>query len=197
MIKIYRITNLVNSKIYIGQTKSSLKQRWNKHCSKTSHCKLLLNSINKYGKDKFTIELIEELENKDIANHREQELIKSNNSMFPSGYNLTNGGFSFEHSQITKVKIGLAHKGLKRSKSAKLNMSKASLGKVISEQQKQAISNTLLKKSKARSVICIDTGISYRSARYAAKCMNLNIGGLSKVLNNKQNTVNGYRFKYE
>ena len=37
--KIYKITNNINNKIYIGQTKQSLNERWYKHCSKPTNDK--------------------------------------------------------------------------------------------------------------------------------------------------------------
>lgn len=35
---IYKITNKINSKQYVGQTVRSLKNRWHGHCSKSSEC---------------------------------------------------------------------------------------------------------------------------------------------------------------
>lgn len=58
--KIYRITNLVNNKIYIGQTIRDLKVRFKQHCYKKG-CTYLHNAILKYGKENFKIELIEEV----------------------------------------------------------------------------------------------------------------------------------------
>ena len=55
--KIYKITNLVNSKIYIGQTIRSLKERFRQHIYKQG-CTYLHNAILKYGKENFKIELM-------------------------------------------------------------------------------------------------------------------------------------------
>ena len=57
---IYKITNIINHKVYIGQTVNTLKNRWNKHCH-SSGCRILYNAILKYGKDSFTQEVIEEI----------------------------------------------------------------------------------------------------------------------------------------
>ena len=70
---IYKITNLVNEKIYVGKTKKYYKEklfgiegRLKNHLtcaftkSKCNDCPRLYNAIRKYGKDNFTIELLEE-----------------------------------------------------------------------------------------------------------------------------------------
>ena len=66
--KIYKITNHINGKIYVGQTTKSLKERFQKHCWGTTendsyHLNMAIKkAIKKYGKENFTIELIEEVE---------------------------------------------------------------------------------------------------------------------------------------
>lgn len=83
--KIYKITNKLNGKIYIGQTIKSLEERFQKYCCGTS-----AKDIRKYGKDNFTIELIEEVET-DKLNEREVYWISFYDS-YNKGYNCTPGG---------------------------------------------------------------------------------------------------------
>ena len=54
---IYLITNKVNGKIYIGQTKNTLKRRWYEHCNKAKRnpTKHFEHAINKYGPNNFTV----------------------------------------------------------------------------------------------------------------------------------------------
>ena len=94
--KIYKITNKINGKIYVGQTVQTLKERFQKHCwGTTENDKYHLNmaikkAIRKYGKENFTIELIEEVET-DKLDEREVYWISYYNSYY-KGYNCTKGG---------------------------------------------------------------------------------------------------------
>lgn len=94
--KIYKITNKVNGKIYVGQTIKSLKERFQKHCwGTTNNDKYHLNmaikkAIRKYGKENFTIELIEEVETNKL-DEREVYWISFYDS-YNKGYNCTLGG---------------------------------------------------------------------------------------------------------
>lgn len=91
---IYKITNNVNGKIYIGQTIQTVKERFYQHCA-TKCSDSVLNmaihrAIKKYGKSNFTIEVIEEVD-KDSLNDREKFWIEYYNS-YNNGYNSTRGG---------------------------------------------------------------------------------------------------------
>ena len=61
---IYIITNLINNKVYIGQTIQTLEKRWQGHCrkscSKNEADMQIKRAIYKYGKENFTIKVIEE-----------------------------------------------------------------------------------------------------------------------------------------
>lgn len=95
MIGIYKITNIINQKCYIGQS-TDLIQRIRKHIKTlvngTNSNEHLQNAYNKYGQGNFTIEIIEEC---DIENLDNREIFwidyyKSYDSQF--GYNKTKGG---------------------------------------------------------------------------------------------------------
>lgn len=90
---IYKITNKVNGKVYIGQTIRPLKVRFRQHTYRKD-CTYLASAINKYGKENFTIELIETIPYEKL-NEREIYWIsfyKSQNKKY--GYNLLKGGNS-------------------------------------------------------------------------------------------------------
>ena len=91
---IYKITNKINGKSYIGQTIQDVKERFYQHCA-TKCNQAVLNmavhkAINKYGKSNFTIEVIEEVESTNL-NDRERYWIRYYDS-YNNGYNSTEGG---------------------------------------------------------------------------------------------------------
>lgn len=91
---IYIITNDINSKVYIGQTIRSLKDRWKEHkrtkCSSSELNMLIKRAILKYGEEHFKIKELE-ICDESILDDREIYYISLYNS-YKSGYNLTKGG---------------------------------------------------------------------------------------------------------
>lgn len=86
---IYKTTNLINGKIYIGQKMSNifLKEEY------LGSGKYLRNAINKYGKENFEVELIEWCETFEKINEREKYWIQYFNSLDKEiGYNISVGG---------------------------------------------------------------------------------------------------------
>ena len=118
--EIYKITNVVNNKIYVGQSVSHIlnhkryrpyghKGRFKCHLSeafsnKKNQCHYLNNSIRKHGADKFKVEWIESCDIKD-ANDKEIYYIHHFNSLYPNGYNLKNGGSVFTHCEESKKRV--------------------------------------------------------------------------------------------
>lgn len=92
--KIYKIYNDVNDKIYIGKTLSTIENRFKQHCydctKKEYEKRPLYNAMNKYGKEFFHIELIEECEI-EVLSQRECYWIEVFNT-YVYGYNATKGG---------------------------------------------------------------------------------------------------------
>ena len=103
--EIYKITNLLNNKIYIGKTKKYYKnnefgylKRFKNHVisanskSKNNDCPRLYNAIRKYGIENFKVEVIHECELQ-FVNEKEIEFIKMYNSTDRNiGYNIALGG---------------------------------------------------------------------------------------------------------
>jgi group I intron endonuclease len=89
---IYKITNLTNGKIYVGQSKNP-KQRWNRHKYNSKKNKqrdnsLVSQAIYKYGEENFTFEIIISAKTQEELNWLEEKYIKELNSLSPNGYNL-------------------------------------------------------------------------------------------------------------
>ena len=91
---IYKITNTINGKSYLGQTIQNVKERFYQHCatkcSKAVSNMAIHRAIKKYGKSNFTVEVIEEIDSANL-NDRERYWIKYYNS-YNNGYNSTKGG---------------------------------------------------------------------------------------------------------
>ena len=91
---IYKIVNDINNKVYIGKTLSSIEKRFEEHqkdsLKKEEEIRPLYRAMNKYGRDKFHIELIEESPIEKLS-EREIYWINFYNS-YHNGYNATLGG---------------------------------------------------------------------------------------------------------
>lgn len=92
MAYIYKITNDVNQKIYVGKTEFSIEKRFKEHCrdafqGRNEH-RPLYSAMQKYGIEHFHIELLEET---DSPEERERHWIEKLGS-FKYGYNATLGG---------------------------------------------------------------------------------------------------------
>lgn len=93
---IYKVTNIINNKVYIGQTVKSLSQRKSEHKHRflyeNSHNKFY-NAIRKYGWDNFIWEVLEESENwsYETLDEKEKYYIKLYDSI-NTGYNILEGG---------------------------------------------------------------------------------------------------------
>jgi hypothetical protein len=90
---IYIIKNTVNSKVYIGQTRTSVEQRWREHLRHVQYGDQIINrAMKKYGVDKFYIETLE-ICNIKLLDYREMYYIDLYDSTNKSkGYNVSIGG---------------------------------------------------------------------------------------------------------
>lgn len=129
---IYVITNTINGKVYIGQTKDP-RRRWNEHKRPKTNTKLS-RAIQEFGVSNFKMEiLLEGLLSTEVDDF-ETFLIAEYNSI-DCGYNICSEGsstrgvvgrkFTEEHKQ----KIAEAHKGFKHSEETKQRISKVKTGR--------------------------------------------------------------------
>ena len=85
MIGIYKIENLINHKIYVGQS-VNIERRWAEHC-RANKKSLIGQAIKKYGKQNFSFTILEEC-NVDSLDEKEEYYIKYFDSIIPNGYNI-------------------------------------------------------------------------------------------------------------
>ena len=147
MGSIYKITNTVNSKSYIGKTtRDAVKTRIRQHL-RGKGSQLVKDAIEKYGQDAFTYEILHDGIIPEFLDDLEKEAIAKFNTMVPHGYNLTEGGDGGSYCEETCRKISEAHKGKKLSEEHRRKISEAHkgekhhfFGKSHSEESKQKMS---------------------------------------------------------
>ena len=175
---IYKITNKINGKSYIGQTTKDAQIRWKQHCKCASHCHALSSAIKKYGKDNFTIEEICIASDLEDLNKKESNYIIEFNTLAPNGYNLTSGGKRPLFSEETKKRMGSKGKN------------HYNYGKKVSGNLKNFI------ESKKRQVICNETNVIFESVSLAAKSIGSSTGNIIKQIQGKLKTVRMLTFSY-
>lgn len=106
---IYKITNTVNGKVYVGLTTTTLCNRWCKHKQDSKTCnRHLYKSMRKYGLENFTIEEIDNTEDFKELGRLERYYIQLYDSQNPDkGYNITAGGESnqLDANPRTRLKV--------------------------------------------------------------------------------------------
>jgi group I intron endonuclease len=153
---VYKITNIVNNKIYVGSS-SDVNRRKSMHLkqllSNTHFNKYLQHSFNKYGRENFVFDIIEEIidiNNKEqlrkILLEREQYWLNKLNPYDNIGYNiLKTAGSNLGKivSSETKEKLRKLQLGRKRSDETRLKISNAQKSrehKPLTEEHKKKIS---------------------------------------------------------
>lgn len=142
---IYKTTNLVNGKIYIGQKHSEKFMK-----SYLGSGRRFKDAVKHYGKNNFKVELLEEIQLKDEMDEREIYWISFYKSTDKNvGYNISNGGnvnramsgehnpfYDKTHDDEVKQHLSQVHKGRHRkpcTEETKRKISEALKGRVVSE----------------------------------------------------------------
>lgn len=201
---IYKIKNLINGKVYVGQTRSSLDHRISQHlCSKKS---LVAKDMLNYGINNFEINEIDKAENIEELNKKERYWIKKLNSISPNGYNVEEGGFDAAPSEVTRKKISNTLKGrYVGDKNPMYGTVSPMRGKTGAMKGRKHSAETIEKMRKSRSglnskvakkVINLDTGEVFYSQKEASEKYNITRGCICAVCKGKQKKAGGYRWAY-
>jgi len=209
---IYKITNKINGKSYVGQTIRSIEARWKRHCEKASGCSAICDAIQKYGKDNFIVEEIGGANNQSELNYQEWLMILKYNTLSPSGYNLKHGGGSKgKTSNEVKAKISKKlknkpskFKDKKHTEQSKLNMSLGSIGQKSWPKGKKHDTDSNLKNAISngggKKFIVINNNEVIWSGLVISECarfLNINVGHISEYLRGKRKMHKNYTFSYE
>lgn len=176
---VYKITNLINSMVYIGATIRPLKIRWNLH-KHDIHSAIITSEIRKYGENNFKVEQIYHAKSVEDMYEKEKYYIQKFKSFEPFGYNRQLGG-----------KIGV-----KKTKESSLRHSE-SQKKRFARDGAPRLGTTGKLNPRSKPVKCIENGIIYESANLAAKALGINARSMiTRVLKGQRKSTSGYTFQY-
>lgn len=219
MIGIYKITNNINNKVYIGQSiniESRIKDHFFKNYSNEKHYHGVLDKeIRETGVENFSWEILKECKREEL-NQYEIYYISLYNSCDPlKGYNIKGGGSPILNGQKRKIidtdtlKI---YDGCMECAN-QLGISQGDLSRVCNHLQGQIKGHHFMyldeynEKGKidykpienhgqSKQVKCLETNVIFDSAHEAGRQMGLNFRLISAVCNGKRKTTGGYHFIY-
>lgn len=111
---VYKATNTINGKIYVGITKKTVEERIREH-ERTGY--LLTKAFKKYGRNSFLVEQIDTAEDWKSLCEKEKQWIAHYDCIDPKGYNIARGGdggqivYGFKHSPEVVKKLSERMKG--------------------------------------------------------------------------------------
>lgn len=213
-----------NGKIYIGITSQKPARRWDNGRGYRTQL-LMNRAINKYGWDNVEHEILASNLSKHEAEQMEIILIaelKANDPRY--GYNDENGGnCAGTHSEATRKKIGDAQRGeknhmygkpspvrgkkrtpeqIENNRRAHLGQSSYWKGKklpaeMVEKMRKPKSEEHKRKLSEAKSVpvICVETGIIYKSSKAAGEALGISRGSIAHVVKGERNVAGGYHWR--
>ena len=203
---IYKITNRLNNKCYIGQTTQEPNVRWKQHVKPKKYKCAIYSAILKHGLDNFIFEIIEKTE-QELLDEREIYYIKKYNS-YKNGYNLTKGGEGCKGC-IRKRKyediIPTLYLELKSTQKIadKLSISRITVRTILKEKALFKIQRKISFDHKRKSLIQSDLNNNFiaefnslTEACIKLGLSNKNASELSKCCKNKRQTAYGYKWKY-
>ncbi len=113
-MKIYAITNKLDGKRYVGQTRESLNRRLRSHLAAAHRGRrgLLRDAIRNNGRDAFTIEQLQECNSGEEMDEAERRWIAELDTLTPHGYNIEKDGYDGRGPmpEATKAKLREAAK---------------------------------------------------------------------------------------
>lgn len=201
---IYRWTNKINGKKYIGQTVNPRKRYLQHYNGERADNQIIDRAILKYGAENFdytvllTIHADTREELRELLDEAEIALIRLEQSYYKTGlgYNMTLGGLSrgnFEHTEETKIKLSRIKKGKKLSETAKKNIAEGHRGLKLTELHKTNLQKAHKADMRRIRQLTVDGVLiaEYDSIKAAERTTGINRGGISACINGKQQRTTG------
>lgn len=169
-MQVYRITNKLNGKMYVGQTTETAAIRFKNHCCvKSGTISAIKSAIQKYGRDNFSLLVLSECTTIAQLNDAEIYWIEYYQSIAPNGYNFASGGNGGgKHSSVSRLKMSKARKGIQKP-------NKGSYPSI--------------------AIICNQNNKTYPSINKAAFDLKVQRSNIQKVLDGSRPHTGGYTFK--
>ena len=203
---VYMHTNLINGKIYIGQTCQALDRRWRmgKGYISSPH---FYAAIEKYGWENFSHLILKDSLTAEEADYWEQFYIKIFKTQNPDkGYNILSGGnqklkdyWSYEEhrqkqsqkrKQYLKTNPDELQKIFERTHTKEIHSKHSNFMK----NQYNNSSLKIINEERKVAILCVETGEHFSSITEACKKYNLSPGNLSSVLSGKRKTTGGFHW---
>lgn len=189
---IYKITNKMNGRVYIGQTIRPLEERIKEH-KRQKGC-IMYKAFKKHGFENFTIEIIDRADTIEELNEKEIYWINHYDS-FVNGYNCCKGGgntFGYRHTEESKKKMS-------ENQVKKFKEDNHFFGKHHTEESKELMSKAKKGKPNHKSlgVRNLDTGEEFETIVAACqKYPHIKETHISRVCRGKRKTTGGFRWEY-
>lgn len=219
---VYKHTNKINGKVYIGQTGQKPENRWQEGRGYKGSDRFY-KAIQKYGWDNFEHEVLFSHLSQKEAKTLEQKLIQEYNTINPLfGYNLTTGGETTKFSEEALKKMSQSHSkekhhmwGKHHSEETKKKIGEANSGENSSwygrkhtEEEKEKIRNALKGKKKSKEhvmkanitkgypVQCIETQEIYYSMKEAKRKTGISDSSIGASCRDTKRTAGGYHWQF-
>lgn len=204
---IYKATNKINGKVYIGQSHKTLEERMRRHKNDSKRQNsYFYRAIRKYGWENFSWEVIDTATTSEELNEKEVYWIQYYQSFDnrEKGYNSTSG---VDHNyKITEEEREKRSQRVSGDKNPMYGKPGTWLGKKFSKEHKQRLSESLKGRETpwctggnhwlAKSVINLNTGEIFDTIQEAADAYQVNRDSIAKQIKGKTKNCNGFKWSF-
>lgn len=204
MAYIYKITNNINDKVYVGKTNLTVEQRFRQHCKdafkERYENRPLYRAIRKYGTGAFSVSELEQC-SVEVASERESFWIEKLGS-FKHGYNATAGGDGKHYADYDLIyslwKNGLTMRKIQEATGYSIRTIRTALEENNIGYEAR---NLRGRENNSKPVAMLDKDTediikTFSSIREAQDFFGIKKGHIGDVCNGKRKTSYGYKWKY-